>query len=226
MLASSPTPLAKLRALIVPQVPESPTQAAQPAQREANCAHRRPVRLSWAKLLKRVFDLDLEPCPHSGGELRIIAAIAASAGDREDPHALQAAWRFRCVKRSAGLQSKATRIGCAQGFRDRWMWRGAKGAPADDARKNAFRLGCPRPTDFGLHPKAGSSASGAVFRPCSVVLRAAVGRGEGRLKSLSPNLVRRSRRKRLVAETVPAQGPRVSIGPLYKELLCEFIRTR
>jgi hypothetical protein len=43
--------------------------------RAANCAHRRPVRLSWAKLLKRVFHLDLEHCANCGGELKIIAAI-------------------------------------------------------------------------------------------------------------------------------------------------------
>ena len=40
-----------------------------------NCAHHRPLRLSWAKLLKRVFDLDLEHRPNCGGELKIIAAI-------------------------------------------------------------------------------------------------------------------------------------------------------
>ena len=33
------------------------------------------MRLSWAKLLKRFFDLDLEHRPHCGGELRIMAAI-------------------------------------------------------------------------------------------------------------------------------------------------------
>ena len=33
------------------------------------------MRLSWVKLLKRVFDLDLEHCPNCGGELKIIAAI-------------------------------------------------------------------------------------------------------------------------------------------------------
>jgi hypothetical protein len=33
------------------------------------------VRLSWAKLLKRVFDLDLEHCPNCGGKLKIIAAM-------------------------------------------------------------------------------------------------------------------------------------------------------
>ena len=52
-------PNAKLRALVVPQeVPQEPEpagQEAKPAECEANCAHHRPVRLSWAKLLKRVF---------------------------------------------------------------------------------------------------------------------------------------------------------------------------
>ena len=49
-------PNAKLRELVVPQEPESPTQAAQPAQCQANCAHRRSVRLSLARLLKRLFE--------------------------------------------------------------------------------------------------------------------------------------------------------------------------
>ena len=42
--------------------------------------HHRPVRLSGAKLLKRVFELDLEHCPNCGGELKIIAAILAQSG--------------------------------------------------------------------------------------------------------------------------------------------------
>jgi len=33
------------------------------------------VRLNWAKLLRRVFEIDLEHCPNCGGELKIIAAI-------------------------------------------------------------------------------------------------------------------------------------------------------
>ena len=66
-------PNAKLRALVVPQVPEASEQAAKSVECDANCAHHRPVRLSWAKLLKRVFDLDLEHCPNC--ELKIIAAI-------------------------------------------------------------------------------------------------------------------------------------------------------
>lgn len=38
------------------------------------------------------------------------------------------------------------------------------------------------------------------------------------------NLVRRSRSKRLIAELVPAQGSRLSIGPLYNERLGGFVR--
>ena len=52
VLAPSSTTSAKLRALVVPQGPESPAPATQPAECETNCAHHPPVRLSWAKLLK------------------------------------------------------------------------------------------------------------------------------------------------------------------------------
>jgi hypothetical protein len=31
--------------------------------------------MGWAKLLKHVFEIDLEHCPNCGGELKIIAAI-------------------------------------------------------------------------------------------------------------------------------------------------------
>jgi len=35
--------------------------------------------MSWARLLKRVFDIDIEHCPQCGGSLKIIAAIEAPA---------------------------------------------------------------------------------------------------------------------------------------------------
>jgi len=35
----------------------------------------RPLRLSWAKLLKRVLETDMAHCPNCGGHLKIIAAI-------------------------------------------------------------------------------------------------------------------------------------------------------
>jgi hypothetical protein len=60
---------------VLPQEPVESTPAAQPAACEANCAHHRAVRLSWARLLKRVFELDLEHCPNCGGEMKILAAI-------------------------------------------------------------------------------------------------------------------------------------------------------
>ena len=43
--------------------------------RRSSLTHHRPVRPIWAKLLKPVFDLDLEHCPNCGVELKIIAAI-------------------------------------------------------------------------------------------------------------------------------------------------------
>ena len=67
-------PNAKLRAQGLPQEPEPSAQAAAPAECEATSEHHRPVRLSWAKLLKRVFEIDMVHCPNCGGELKIIAA--------------------------------------------------------------------------------------------------------------------------------------------------------
>jgi rRNA maturation endonuclease Nob1 len=31
--------------------------------------------MSWARLLKRVFDIDIKRCPNCGGALKIIAAM-------------------------------------------------------------------------------------------------------------------------------------------------------
>ena len=35
--------------------------------------------MHWAQLLKRVFDIDIECCPHGGGQLKLIAAIEDAA---------------------------------------------------------------------------------------------------------------------------------------------------
>ena len=59
----------------MPQEIERPTQATAPVECEAICAHHRPVRLSWAKLLKRVFEIDMDHCPNCGDEVKIIGAI-------------------------------------------------------------------------------------------------------------------------------------------------------
>ena len=68
-------PHAKLRAAIV----ASPAQ--QATEHPADHAHApgSPARMSWALLLKRVFDIDVEYCANCGGRLKIIAAIVDPA---------------------------------------------------------------------------------------------------------------------------------------------------
>jgi hypothetical protein len=73
-------PNAKLRALVVPQGPPTQPQAVTGATAAAECevetVQVRSHRISWARLLKRVFDIDMQHCPSCGaGELKIIAAI-------------------------------------------------------------------------------------------------------------------------------------------------------
>jgi hypothetical protein len=64
---------------VVPQGPPKDEEAASVAAAdpcEVEIAQARPGRISWARLLKRVFDLDMQNCPNCGaGELKIIAAI-------------------------------------------------------------------------------------------------------------------------------------------------------
>lgn len=61
-------PNAKLRAAVIPQ----------PVQKDSVPAHEdthgQAARMSWARLLKRVFDIDVDRCT-CGGQLKIIAAI-------------------------------------------------------------------------------------------------------------------------------------------------------
>jgi len=72
-------PNAKLRALVVPNGPEQATGKSELTATEPGCTHSRPARISWAGLLKRVFQIDIEHCPNCGGQLKIIAAIIESA---------------------------------------------------------------------------------------------------------------------------------------------------
>ena len=70
-------PNAKLRSKVVPA-------AAHPqAATEHPCDHAQarsaPVRLNWARLLKRVFDIDIERCA-CGGKLKIIAVPSTGSG--------------------------------------------------------------------------------------------------------------------------------------------------
>jgi len=72
-------PNAKLRAMVVPQGPkaeEQVTEAAAASECVAETIPGRPHRISWVRLLKRVFDIDVQHCPSCGaGEFEIISAI-------------------------------------------------------------------------------------------------------------------------------------------------------
>ena len=65
-------PHARLRAAIVPGPAQKPSEQAD------EHAHA-PTRMNWARLLKRVFAIDVEHCPQCGGALKIIAAIEEPA---------------------------------------------------------------------------------------------------------------------------------------------------
>ena len=65
-------PNAKWRAAIIPNTRENETNCSDDANEAPPSA---PGRIRLARLLKRVFDIDIEHCPHCGGSLTIIAAI-------------------------------------------------------------------------------------------------------------------------------------------------------
>jgi len=69
-------PNAKLRSKIVPAAAERATETSS----EDAHAQSVPARMSWARLLKRVFDIDVEHCPNCAGALKIIAAPSAGSG--------------------------------------------------------------------------------------------------------------------------------------------------
>ena len=56
----------------------SPAQQATEHPAEPAPAPGSPARMSWACLLKHVFDIELEYCPQCGGCLQIMAAIVDS----------------------------------------------------------------------------------------------------------------------------------------------------
>ena len=72
-------PNAKLRSRVVPQGPPAQAPAATETptggESEVQTVQARTHRINWARLLKRVFDIDMRHCPNCGGELKIVAAI-------------------------------------------------------------------------------------------------------------------------------------------------------
>ena len=69
-------PNAKLRRQIVP----APAERAAALPTDHASAQGDTPRMSCARLLKRVFDIDVEHCPNCGGALKIIAAPSSGSG--------------------------------------------------------------------------------------------------------------------------------------------------
>ena len=70
-------PNAKLR---TSQIVPAPAERAAESSGEDAHGQGAPARISWARLLKRVFDVDVEHCPNCGGALKIIAAPSTRSG--------------------------------------------------------------------------------------------------------------------------------------------------
>jgi hypothetical protein len=71
-------PNARLRPEIIPTVRvNAHTPSADPREAPPAAA---PVPMSWARLLKRVLEIDIEHCPQCGGTLKIIAAPSTGSG--------------------------------------------------------------------------------------------------------------------------------------------------
>ena len=62
-------PNAKLRSQVVPKVEQAVTKGAC-----EHAAHSAPVRMTWGRMLRRVFDIDIECCAF-GGKLKFVAVI-------------------------------------------------------------------------------------------------------------------------------------------------------
>ena len=95
-------PNAWLRPLVVPQGSHEQAEASQLTDCECACVHGRPARISWARLLKRVLEIDMERGPNCGGQLKIIAAILDAAA-------------IERVLTHLGLQARAPPLATARG---------------------------------------------------------------------------------------------------------------
>ena len=138
------SPNAKLRSLVVPQgLPkdeEVPGVGASGVQCQAQTAQVRPARISCTRLLKRVFDIDMQHCPH--------CRLAMDAGC-----GYPAAWvALRAVSATAMVSIRV----------DPETWSG----PPRRERSKTFQPGSREPADAQtrvLRPAAGSA--GSFFRP-------------------------------------------------------------
>jgi hypothetical protein len=111
-----PAPNAKLRSEII----STPVGQATEVATDHAHAQGAPTRLSWARLPKRV--VDIEHCPNCGGSLKIIAALAAlRVNQSERELALIYRWLGNWtgighivvgMERQGAVTTKGVRAGC------------------------------------------------------------------------------------------------------------------
>jgi hypothetical protein len=69
-------PNSKYRALVTPAKRGKGKKVQTPDQAQDQTPAERRASMTWAKRLKRVFDIDIETCSECGGDFKIIASIA------------------------------------------------------------------------------------------------------------------------------------------------------
>ncbi|MFC1690479.1 IS91 family transposase, partial [Pseudomonadota bacterium] len=75
-------PNSKYRALVTPSKRGKGNKVKTPQEAQDQTPAEKRASMTWAKRLKRVFNIDIETCCECGGDVRIIASI-------EDPAVIQ-----------------------------------------------------------------------------------------------------------------------------------------
>ena len=75
-------PNSKYRALVTPAKRGKSRKIKTPIEAQDRTPAEKRASMTWAKRLKRVFDIDIETCSECGGDVKIIASI-------EDPAVIQ-----------------------------------------------------------------------------------------------------------------------------------------
>ena len=97
-------PNAKLRSKVVPV----PVQRTTAGEGDCTHAHSAPLRMTWARLLKRVFDIDIEHCA-CGGKLKLVTVI-------EDPAVIEKILPHLGLAAQPPPRAAARRVELFQGF--------------------------------------------------------------------------------------------------------------
>ena len=122
-------PNARLRSKIVP----APAPPATESPSEDAHGQGAPARMSWARLLKRVFDIDVEHCPNCGAALKIIAAI-------EDPPVIVKILSHLGLSTRGPLRAPARRVDL---FQTIWGTENRLPTQADGAARSEFDRAAP-----------------------------------------------------------------------------------